>query len=253
MIDLLQNGLYSQIAYPSEGALILGTLGCILAAALLPYLLGSLNTSILISRLLFRDDVRTHGSGNAGLSNMLRTFGAKGAVLTLLGDILKTALCIFIGGLFMGLQYQGPYAVGFGGYMGMFFCVLGHTFPVFYRFKGGKGVLCSAIGIAILSPYVFLILLLVFAILVAFTKYISLGSIVASAMYPLFLNLMFKVSYTSTPPAHAVLCSFLMAAMVVWMHRSNISRLWHGEENKLSFRHHEVNTSDKENGEDPEK
>ena len=138
-------------------------------------------------------------------------------------------------------------------YEGMFFCVLGHTFPVFYRFKGGKGVLCSAIGIAILSPYVFLILLLVFAILVAFTKYISLGSIVASAMYPLFLNLMFKVSYTSTPPAHAVLCSFVMAAMVVWMHRSNISRLWHGEENKLSFRHHEVNTSDKENGEDPEK
>jgi len=239
MFDLLQNGLYTRISYSSEMNALLGTLGLLFCAAMLCYLLGSLNTSIIASRLVFGDDIRRHGSGNAGLTNMLRTFGAKGAVLTLVGDILKTVLCVAVGGLFLGLQYQGPYAIGYGGYIGVFFCMLGHTFPVYYRFKGGKGVLCAAVGLGILTPIVMGVSFLVFVILVAFTRYISLGSIVSAAMYPLFLNVLFKVSYTSTPPAHVLLISFAAAAMIIWMHRSNIVRLWHGEENKFSFHHKE--------------
>ena len=236
MFDLLQNGLYTRISYHSEIALYIGTIAMMFGTALLCYLLGSLNTSIIASRLVFGDDVRRHGSGNAGLTNMLRTYGVKGAVLTLVGDILKTALSVVVGGLLLGLQYQGPFAVGFGGYLGVFFCMLGHTFPVYYRFKGGKGVLCAAVGLGILTPVVMGVCLLVFAIIVAFTRYVSLGSIVSAAMYPLFLNVLFKVFYTSTPPAHVMLISFAAAVMIIWMHRTNIVRLWHGEENKFSFR-----------------
>ena len=244
MFELLQNGLYTRISYSSELTLHLGTVALMFGAALLCYLLGSLNTSIIASRLVFGDDVRRHGSGNAGLTNMLRTYGAKGAVLTLAGDILKTALSVVVGGLLLGLQYQGPFSVGFGGYLGVFFCMLGHTFPVYYRFKGGKGVLCAAVGLGILTPIVMGVSLLVFVIVVAFTRYISLGSIVSAAMDPLFLNVLFKVFYTSTPPAHVLLISFAAAAMIIWMHRSNIVRLWRGEENKFSIHRKKADPAD---------
>ena len=242
MGKILQEGLMTQIEIVTSDAktgLLLAafcTIGFALLTILIPYLLGSINSAIIVSKVLYRDDIRRYGSGNAGMTNMLRTFGKKAAVLTLLGDVLKTVLSILIGGLFMGLAYAKSYSLGMGGYLAAMFCVLGHVFPVYYRFKGGKGVLCAATAIAMLSPVTFGIVLVVFAIIVGFTKYVSLGSIMCALMYPLFLFKSMQVATGgSTPPAHMTLASFLIAAFVIWCHRTNLSRLLKGKENKISF------------------
>ena len=244
MLKWLQEGLYTQIEYSSVAMAVVGTVGIALLCMVIPYLLGSVNTAVLVSRLLYHDDIRRHGSGNAGLTNMLRTYGKVGALLTLLGDVLKTLLSIFIGGLLMGLQYYGSFSLGYGGYLAAMFCVMGHVFPIYYRFKGGKGVLCSATVVAALSPIVFCILLLVFVGLVALTKYVSLGSVMSALTYPLFYFMLFKVMFQgSTPPFYVVLFTFAIAAFLVWLHRANIERLRKGEEHKLSFSKHSVDTS----------
>ena len=112
--------------------IILGLLGAILAfAVLIPYLLGSINSAVVISRLLYHDDVRNHGSGNAGTTNMLRTYGKVAALLTLLGDVLKTVLAVCIGSFTL--------SAAIGGWIAAFFCMIGHIFPLYYRFRGGKG------------------------------------------------------------------------------------------------------------------
>ena len=246
MWSILQDGLYTQVEY-TNGVLAAaaGTIAFALLAMILPYLLGSINTAVIVSRWLYHDDIRNHGSGNAGMTNMLRTFGKKAAVLTLLGDVLKTVLAVLIGGFFMGFQYARSFSLGFGGYLAALFCILGHVFPIYYRFKGGKGVLCTATAVAILSPVAFAILLLVFAIIVGFTKYVSLGSIMCALMYPLFLFKSLQVATGGgTPLGHMMLISFAIAGFVVWCHRTNLSRLLAGEENKISFKKKEQATKE---------
>ncbi|MFA5561459.1 MAG: glycerol-3-phosphate 1-O-acyltransferase PlsY [Eubacteriales bacterium] len=236
MLELFQNGLYTYFRFVNENWLILSTLFCTLMAIAIPYLLGSVNSAIVISKLLYADDIRRHGSGNAGMSNMLRVYGKKAALFTLLGDLAKTVLAVLVGGLFMGLQYVGPFSLGQGGYLAAFFCITGHVFPVFYRFKGGKGVLCAAAAILLLNPVVFAIELVCFVIIVAFTRYMSLGSVVCVALYPLLLHTLFPL-FVEGPgiPLHLVVFAFALAAFVIWMHRSNLRRLWRGEESKISF------------------
>lgn len=237
MWSIFQEGLYTKVQYTGGiAAAGLGTIGFVLLAILIPYLLGSVNTAVIISRLLYRDDIRKYGSGNAGMTNMLRTFGKKAAVLTLLGDVLKTVIAVFVGAFFLGFQYARSFSLGFGGYLAALFCILGHVFPIYYRFKGGKGVLCTATAIAILSPITFGILLLVFVIIVGFTKYVSLGSIMCAMMYPLFLFKSLQVATGGgTPLGHMLLVSFAIAGFLVWCHRTNLSRLLSGKENKISF------------------
>ena len=238
MQSILQNGLYTVVQYKSGvGAAVAGTVGFALLAMLIPYLLGSINTAVVISRLLYKDDIRRYGSGNAGMTNMLRTFGKKAAVLTLLGDVVKTLLAILVGGVFMGLQYIRGFSIGYGGYLAALFCILGHVFPIYYRFKGGKGVLCTATAVAALSPIAFGLLFVVFVIIVGFTKYVSLGSVMCALMYPLFLFKSLQVVMNGgTAPVHMLLISFVIAGFLVWCHRTNIGRLMRGEENKLSFK-----------------
>lgn len=200
----------------SIAPVILGWTLCII----LSYLLGSLNFAIIISKYIIHDDVRTHGSGNAGMTNMLRTYGKGMAVATFLGDAVKAALAILVvGRLFCGIG--GAYAAGMA-------CIVGHVYPLYFNFKGGKGVVTTAIMILCLNPIVFAILLIIFVALVAFTKYMSLGSVMCMMIFPLVL-------YRFSGPGIHVLLAILIGAFVVWLHRSNIKRIINGTESKISF------------------
>ena len=185
------------------------------------YLLGSFNFAIIISGKLFNEDVRTYGSGNAGMTNMLRTYGKKAAALTLLADALKAVIAILVGRLIWGIV--GAYAAGLA-------CMIGHVFPVFYKFKGGKGVVVAAVTILMTNWRVGLILILFFVILVAGTKYISLGSVMCALIYPLLLPRLM-----GNAPQITVLFAFGLMLIIVLKHTSNIKRLLSGTENKISF------------------
>ncbi len=186
----------------------------------LPYLFGSLNFAIILSRRFYGEDIRTKGSGNAGMTNMLRTYGKGAAVLTLLGDMLKAVFASLVGFLLLGVT---------GAYLAGLFCILGHMFPVFYRFKGGKGVVTTAVMILMLNPIIFLILFVIFAIIVIGTRYISLGSIMCALLWPLLV-------YRIEGPGANVLLTLGIAALVVFMHRANIKRLYEGKESKVSLK-----------------
>ncbi len=194
------------------------------------YLIGSINSSIIISKLFYKDDIRTHGSGNAGSTNMLRTHGTASGLLTLLFDALKTAAAVILGALIFGLP--GEYIAGF-------FCIIGHIYPVFFKFKGGKGVVTVAVTMALTNVTTFLICLGIFLIVVIISKYVSLGSMVAVVAYPFVLFAMLKlfnapcIEYYIGIPA-----AVLIAALVVFKHRSNIRKLIDHRESKLSFTKH---------------
>ena len=158
---------------------LVGVIICIAA----PYLLGSMNFAIIISKSKYKSDIRSYGSGNAGMTNMMRTFGKTAAALTLTGDAAKALVSGFMGYLLLG--YYGAYIAGL-------FCILGHMFPIYYKFKGGKGVVTAYVSILMCDPIVFLILLFIFVIIVLFTKYISLGSVMCMMLYPLVLDRIHK-------------------------------------------------------------
>ena len=188
---------------------------------LIAYLLGSINFAMVISSKKYKEDIRDHGSGNAGMTNMMRTYGKKAAILTLFGDILKTALAALIGYLIMGKA--GAYVAGVG-------AVIGHTWPLYYGFKGGKGVATAIAMILCTEPLVALILLLIFVAIVAASKFISLGSIMGALMYPIILSNFAKIGLVE------MICCFLIVILLVFNHRSNIMRLYQGKENKFSFK-----------------
>lgn len=212
------------------------------------YLLGSINSAIIVSKLLYRDDIRNHGSGNAGLTNMLRTYGKGAAGLTLLGDILKTAVAVFIGGALGGFCYIG--GISLGGltsdiplpYIAGFFSIIGHIWPIFYGFKGGKGVLCTAVMALILNPLEFAILILLFIIIVVATKFVSLGSVTVAVLYPVVVNGHIKVLAsmneeiaTRVPNGIMSLITILIAILIVYCHRENLKRISQGTERKFSI------------------
>ncbi len=213
-----------------QWTIILFIIGCISVA----YLLGSLNFAVMLSNKKYHDDIRNHGSGNGGTTNMLRTFGKLAAILTFAGDIVKGMAAVTIGSALLGLT--------FGGHMAAFFCMLGHMFPIFYKFKGGKGVATSIGAIFLLSPFVALIMVIVFVIILLGTKYVSLGSIMAALIYPVLL---YRVNLIQDGAGWFVannigwgfdiIFAFLMMVMVIFMHRENIKRLLEGKESKISF------------------
>ncbi len=210
---------------------------CGILCAVIAYLLGSLNASIIASKALFNDDVRNHGSGNAGLTNMTRVYGKKGAIYTLIGDVLKQVLSILAGILILGSM---------GAYLAGIFCILGHIFPVYYRFKGGKGVLTAATMILLIDPRVFLVLFIIFAIVLIFTKYVSLASIISAFAYPA------AVRFVTDSEMFSVIFAMIVGIIVIAMHRTNIYRLFNNEESKFSFKKKPdtqkiMNLEDKEN------
>ena len=200
--------------------------GAVLLCSILPYLLGSLNAAIIVSRYKYHDDIRNHGSGNAGLTNMARVFGKKGALYTLLGDMAKQFISVLIGIIACG---------EWGAYVAGVFCMLGHILPLYYHFRGGKGVLTAATMILMIDWQVFLIAFALFVITVLITRYVSLGSIIGGFALP-------GIVYTSAvlrgtmPSLPAIIFSIFLGLLLIFMHRSNIRRLFNGTENKFKFK-----------------
>jgi glycerol-3-phosphate acyltransferase PlsY len=188
----------------------------LIISAILGYLLGSLNTSIIIGKF-YKTDVRKHGSGNAGMTNTLRTLGAKAALFVVIGDVLKGILACYLGGILSG--YNGTLAGGL-------FSVIGHNWPLFFRFIGGKGALTSIAVIFYIDWRIAAITVLFFVIFVALTRYVSLGSI-AGAILTLVLVVIFKKD------AETIVFSAVIAMIVIVRHRSNIGRLLSGSEKRL--------------------
>ncbi len=188
----------------------------------IPYLLGSVNTAIIVSGLMYHDDVRNHGSGNAGFTNMMRNYGKKAAIVTFVGDILKTVIAVLIGWCVFG--YPTAYIAGLA-------CLIGHVFPVFYNFRGGKGVLCMTAIILMLDWRLFLILLAIFIILVMGTKYISAGSVICAMLFPLLLNRM-----NDTPFRLIEFVALIIAIIIIVKHKENIKRIFNGTESKFAFK-----------------
>lgn len=181
------------------------------------YLLGSANSAIIVGRF-YGVDVRKHGSGNAGTTNTLRTLGKKAALFVLLGDILKGLLAYLAG------YYIAGNALG--GMVGGTAAVIGHVWPLYFGFKGGKGVLTSLAVLLMIDWYIALVLLGIFIIIVLLTRYVSMGSIVGAALFPV-LSLILDRS------VETVLFSALIAALIIFMHRTNIKRLLNGTESKI--------------------
>lgn len=208
-----------------------------LLCALIGYFFGSLNFALILSKKMYNEDIRNYGSKNAGTTNMMRTYGKKAAFLTILGDILKAVAAVAIGCFAMGIN--------FGGYLTGLFCVIGHVFPAYYGFKGGKGVATAAAVILMLNPFVFLCVIGVFVITVLLSRYVSLGSVLAAAVFPLLTyTTLFSPENTLPHRGFAFLFSFVMAVIVIVRHKENLSRLAHGTESKFSFKRSKKPTSE---------
>ena len=222
-------------------------LACVLTAAG-GYLLGSILFGVLISKVMYNDDVRNHGSGNAGMTNVLRTYGKLPAVFTTLGDVGKSVAAVNLGRFIFdallsgtGAAWQNPLDpvcgadAGVSPYLGVYlaaiFAVLGHLYPLYFGFKGGKGVLVGAGAALATEPLVCAVLLAIFLIEVAVTRIVSLGSIIIAALYPVgtLINLIARGANLPTI-LFSTICCVIMAAMVIWLHRSNIERLKNGTE-----------------------
>ena len=201
--------------------------------AIIAYLIGSINFSVILSKKMAGFDVREKGSGNAGTTNMLRSVGKKAAAFTLICDILKGVVAILIA-MFIGWAFKvenQSLLVQIAGIA----VVIGHTFPIFFGFKGGKGV-ATSLGILIMSNWQIGLICLVFAIvLIALTRMVSLGSCAAAVLFPV-LTLFITDNYIVSQGSGYFIYSVILAVIVLFNHRSNIKRILSGTENKISFK-----------------
>lgn len=202
--------------------------------AIIAYLIGSVNFSILISKKMAGFDVREKGSGNAGTTNMLRSVGKKAAAITLICDILKgvvsIVIAIIVGNIVKNLDRELLLQIA------GIAVVIGHTFPIFFGFKGGKGV-ATSLGVLLMSNWQIGLICLVFAlVLMALTRMVSLGSCGAAVLFPvltLFINQHYTVLTEGKSGRVYFVYSIILAIIVLYNHRSNIKRILNGTENKL--------------------
>lgn len=205
--------------------------------AIIAYCIGSVNFSVIISKKVAGFDVREKGSGNAGSTNMLRSVGKGAAAITLICDVLKGVVAIVISIIIGNIisEANKELLLQIAGVA----VVLGHTFPVFFGFKGGKGV-ATSLGILLMSNWQIGLICLVFAlVLMALTRIVSLGSCAAAVLFPvltLFINENYTVLTDGKNGNVYFIYSLILAAIVLYNHRSNIKRLLNGTENKLSFK-----------------
>jgi len=199
---------------------------------LVAYLIGSVSFSIIISKKMAGFDVREKGSGNAGATNMLRSVGKKAAALTLLGDALKGVVAILFAIIVGAIAKEVDKAllVQIAGIL----VVIGHTFPIFFGFKGGKGV-ATSLGVLLMTNWKIGLICLVFALLLmVLTRVVSMGSVGAAILFPV-LVLFMVTNFSVSEGSGYLIYSIIMAAIVAFNHRSNIKRILNGTENKLSF------------------
>ena len=198
----------------------------ILITAVVAYFLGNFNGAIIVSKLIANEDVRTKGSGNAGLTNFTRNYGARASIFVILIDVGKAVAACLLGGLL--LKGYGHYADGVA--LGGLFVILGHDFPVLLGFRGGKGIL-SGVTVALMMDWrIGLFVFGVFLVAYGLTKYVSLGSILSSGAFgPIF-------AFFHWGEAIFPICvGFGLSALIVWMHRTNIVRLVKGQERKTNL------------------
>lgn len=198
-----------------------------LVCALIAYLLGSLNGGILVTQLLNNADIRESGSGNAGFTNVKRVYGAKSAAIVCIVDIMKTVIACGAGGFVVSSFTSGTYIAG------ALLCGLaaqiGHIFPIYYGFKGGKGFICGMTTVLMADPLILLIAFAVLTTITLFTKYVSLGSLSATLSY----GIMFVVLHSSD--IGTCLLAWALVVVVFVSHRANIARLLKGTESKTYF------------------
>ena len=198
-------------------------IGLFLAVAVAAYFLGCFNGAVIVSKYILRDDVRNHGSGNAGLTNFFRTFGGPLTLVVILCDVVKAILAILLSELLLGSLASLALAKYWGG----LFCLLGHMFPCMFHFKGGKGILSGGTIAIMIDWRVALVVWGGFIILAVLTKYVSLGSCWAGASFP------FATWFVFQDPVLTAL-SVAIGGMILFMHRANIKRLLNGTESKFS-------------------
>jgi glycerol-3-phosphate acyltransferase PlsY len=205
------------------------------------YLLGSFNGAILISKWFRGEDVRTKGSGNAGLTNFYRNYGGLDTLLVLLIDVGKTVLACFVGGWIIKaagfasadfqLDWTDEAQMLCGG-----FSVLGHIFPLYFGFRGGKGILTCGTLAAFVDWRIIMTLLVVFVAIVLITRYVSLGSIICAVVYPFLFWIRYPIHQNvSEGTIMMTIMAFCLAALAIYMHHGNIQRLREGTESKFSF------------------
>ena len=186
--------------------------------AVIGYLLGSINWGVILSRK-YGDDVRNHGSGNAGATNMMRTYGKKAGAKTLGLDFLKATVASFAARLLLGVM---------GAYIAGLFCIIGHAYPIFFKFKGGKGVVTIATMCLWTEWKTFLVLLAIYAIVIFGYKMVSMASCLVAALYSLIL-------YMFIGPHIGVIIALISGVLVIYLHRANIRRIFDHTESKLNF------------------
>ena len=204
--------------------------------AVIAYLIGSINFSIIISKKMAGFDIREKGSGNAGTTNMLRAIGKKAAAITLICDILKGVVSIFIAFLAGKIikNLDNALLVQLAG----IFVIIGHTFPVFFKFKGGKGI-ATALGVLLMINWQIGLICLIFAlVLMALTKMVSVGSIAAAILFPILVAFIDQnyIVQTSNSNWSYLVFSIIVALLVIFNHRANVQRILNGTENRLSFK-----------------
>lgn len=188
----------------------------VVLAGIIGYLLGSANSSLIVGKF-YGFDVRQHGSGNAGATNTLRTLGKSAALFTTLGDILKGIIACLIGSMIsgdLGLMTAGIAAI------------VGHNWPLYFRFKGGKGIFTSLAVVLMMDWKLALVLLGGFIIIVALTRYISLGSVIAAAIFPI-------ASAALGKSTEFIICAIILAELAIIRHCGNLDRLFKGTESKF--------------------
>ena len=204
-------------------------MGIYIAVFAIGYLIGSINFSVILSRKMAGFDLREKGSKNAGTTNMLRTVGKKGALFVLILDILKGVAAVLIAKLI-----SGDYNQAIACQIAAFAVVLGHTFPIFFEFRGGKGVATSIGVLLVLNWQIGLICLVYGILMIILTRMVSLGSITAAILFPV-LTVFIRNHYIATG-FNYVIFGAIMACFVLFNHRSNIKRLNNGTENRISFK-----------------
>ena len=219
--------------WSTMGNLLITSLPAVLLCAAVAYLLGSFNSAIVVCRLMGREDVRNCGSGNAGATNMLRSQGKLPALLTTVGDLLKTVAAVLLGQWFLltlgNAEYSEEMRRVFGSYIAGGFCILGHLYPLYFGFRGGKGVATLVGAVTGIYPPVALLCFGVWFVMLMVSHYVSLSSMVAGCCFPVFTLISPKVN-GSTP---FVVFSFVIAVLLIYTHRKNIERLKAGTESKI--------------------
>ena len=199
-------------------------LGMLLLVTVASYLLGCFNGAVIVSKYILRDDVRSHGSGNAGLTNFYRTFGGPLTAVVILCDVLKAVIAVLIGAWIFGMMGNAL----LGKYWAALFCLLGHMFPCMFHFKGGKGILSGGTIALMIDWRIALVVWGGFLILAVLTRYVSLGSCWAAASFPFATWFVYQNTVLTV-------MAFFIGGLVLYKHRGNIKRLLTGTESKFTL------------------